>query len=318
MATEAAPRPGALLEEFAPAKVNLTLHVTGRRADGYHLLDSLVVFAGVGDRLRLRPAQGLSLELEGPFASGIPPGADNLVLRAAQTLPPGPGAALILDKRLPPASGLGGGSGDAAAAMRLLARHRGQPAPTPAAGLALGADVPVCLAGRPARMSGIGERLTPCPALPPAWLVLANPRVETPTAAVFGALRHRDGPPMPDTLPAWPDATDLAQWLATMRNDLEAPARSLFPVIGEVLHALAAQPGCGLARMSGSGATCFGLFPTADTAATAARRLRADRPGWWIAHAPILPPADHHAGAVGMRGGPPMGNEHAGGAAPRA
>ncbi|MGY6411590.1 MAG: 4-(cytidine 5'-diphospho)-2-C-methyl-D-erythritol kinase [Alkalilacustris sp.] len=280
-----------MLEEFAPAKVNLTLHVTGRRADGYHLLDSLVVFAGVGDRLRLRPAEGLALALEGPFAAGIPAGEDNLVLRAARALGPGPGALLVLDKRLPPASGLGGGSGDAAAAMRLVARHRGQAAPDPAAGLPLGADVPVCLAGRPTRMAGIGERLTPCPALPPVWLVLVNPGVETPTAAVFGALERREGAPMPETLPAWPDAVALAGWLGAMRNDLEAPARALFPVVGTVLEALSAQPGCGLARMSGSGATCFGLFASAGEAAAAAQRLRADRPGWWVADAPVLPPA---------------------------
>ena len=288
MATEAPLRTETVLVEFAPAKVNLTLHVTGRRADGYHLLDSLVGFAGVGDRLRLRPSEGLSLALEGPFAAGIPAGEDNLVLRAARTLGPGPGGILVLDKQLPPASGLGGGSGDAAAAMRLLARHRGLPGPDPSTGLALGADIPVCLAGRPTRMSGIGERLTPCPALPPAWLVLVNPGVETPTAAVFRAMERRDGAPMPDTLPAWADAQALASWLSTMRNDLEAPARALFPVIGDVLETLEARPGCGLARMSGSGATCFGLFASAPAAADAARRLRTDRPGWWVADAPLL------------------------------
>ena len=291
MATEAAARSVAKLEDGAPAKVNLTLHVTGRRADGYHLLDSLVVFAGVGDRLRLRPAEGLSLALEGPFANGVPAGCDNLVLRAARALGPGVGAALVLDKRLPPASGLGGGSGDAAAAMRLLARHRGLPAPEPMAGLELGADVPVCLAGRPARMSGIGERLGPCPALPPAWLVLVNPGVETPTGAVFAALERRDGPPMPEVLPDWADTAALAAWLAGMRNDLEPPARALFPVIGSVLEALKGQAGCLLARMSGSGATCFGLFGSAAAAAEAARRLGAAQPGWWVADAPILPPA---------------------------
>ena len=291
MAVEAPFRSDAVLEEFAPAKVNLTLHVTGRRADGYHLLDSLVVFAGVGDRLRLQPADTLSLTLDGPFAGEIPAGPDNLVLRAARALGPGPGAALILEKRLPPASGLGGGSGDAAAAMRLLARHRGVPPPEPGAGLALGADVPVCLAGQPMRMSGIGEHLTPCPPLPPTWLVLANPRVEAPTAAVFGALERRDGAPMPDALPAWRDAAALADWLGTMRNDLEAPARMLVPAIGEVLAALAAQPGCGLARMSGSGATCFGLFASAGAAAEAAGRLRAAHTGWWVADAPVLPPS---------------------------
>lgn len=279
------------VSDFAPAKVNLALHVTGRRADGYHLLDSLVVFAGIGDRVRAAPAEGLSLRIEGPGAAGIPAGADNLVLRAARTMQAGAsprGSALVLDKHLPPASGVGGGSADAAATLRALAQLWGRPLPDPAAVLALGADVPVCLAGQAARMAGIGERLERCPPLPPVWLVLANPRVETPTAAVFSALATRDNPPLPATLPAWPDAAALAGWLATQRNDLEAPARALFPVIDAVLDALAAQPGCLLARMSGSGATCFGLFAGAEAAEAAARALAAARPGWWVEPAPLL------------------------------
>jgi len=286
--------PASAVAEFAPAKVNLTLHVTGRRPDGYHLLDSLVVFAGIGDRVRAAPAGALSLRLDGPGAGGIPPGEDNLVLRAARLMQAGAGAgaALVLDKHLPPASGLGGGSADAAATLRALARLWRRPLPDPEAVLGLGADVPVCLAGRAVRMAGIGERLLPCPPLPPTWLVLANPRVETPTGAVFGALARRENPPMPECLPDWPDAAALAGWLAGMRNDLEPPARRLFPVIDTVLDRLAAQPGCLLARMSGSGATCFGLFPAEAPAAEAARRLSAAAPGWWVEAAPLLASPD--------------------------
>ncbi|MGY6634316.1 MAG: 4-(cytidine 5'-diphospho)-2-C-methyl-D-erythritol kinase [Alkalilacustris sp.] len=279
------------LIEDAPAKVNLCLHVTGRRTDGYHLLDSLVVFAGVGDRLRVHAAPELSLALEGPFAGSIPPGADNLVMRAARRMQgdgDGPGAALVLDKVLPPASGLGGGSADAAAAMRALARLWGRPRPDAAEGLALGADVPVCLEGRAVRMTGIGEGLEACPALPAVWIVLANPGHEVPTRAVFETLARRDNPPMSQALPQWRDAPALAGWLTGQRNDLEAPARALVPVIGTVLAALAARPGCLLARMSGSGATCFGLFADAEGAARAAAALRAGHPGWWIADAPVL------------------------------
>jgi 4-diphosphocytidyl-2-C-methyl-D-erythritol kinase len=281
----------AALQEAAPAKINLTLHVTGRRADGYHRLDSLVAFAGVGDLVEATPAPGLSLALRGR-AEGIPAGDDNLVLRAARLMqaraPAAPGARLVLEKRLPPASGLGGGSADAAAALRLLARLWGVALPSADEALALGADVPVCLSGRPVRMGGIGERLATCPPLPPAWVVLANPGVETPTAAVFAALATRDNPPMPAALPAWADTADLAGWIAGQRNDLEGPARMLFPVIGAVLEAIAAQPGCLVARMSGSGASCFGLFAGPDLAAAAARRLSEARPAWWVADAALL------------------------------
>ncbi len=290
MATEAAVE-ASEATEFAPAKINLALHVTGRREDGYHMLDSLVAFAGIGDRVTARPAPSLSLSLTGPRADAIPAGEENLVLRAARQLqaamPRPPGAALLLDKRLPAASGLGGGSADAAAAVRALVRLWGCAQVDAQALLPLGADVPVCLIGRPVRMRGIGELLSPCPALPPLWLVLANPGVETPTAAVFGALAERCNAPMPETLPRWADAMDLAGWLAAMRNDLEAPARRLFPVIDDVLTALAVQPDCLLARMSGSGATCFGLFATPEAAASAARKLGATCPGWWVADAPV-------------------------------
>ncbi len=303
----------AWLNEFAPAKVNLYLHVTGRRGDGYHLLDSLAVFPPVGDWLRAAPAAGVSLTVEGEFAAALAAEADNLVLRAARALGGSAGARMVLEKHLPVASGLGGGSADAAAALRLLCRLWGLPAvvspnapapiapapfalaptapapkaPAPKAlapialtpiALTLGADVPVCLASRTARMGGVGEVLTPAPELPPAGMVLVNPGVSLATAAVFRA--RTGGFSAPAALPAsWPDAATMAGDLAGLRNDLEPPAIALRPAIGTVLAALAAVPGCLLARMSGAGATCFGLFADAARAEAAARMLA--RPGWW-------------------------------------
>lgn len=274
--------------EFAPAKVNLALHVTGRRSDGYHLLDSLVVFAGAGDRIKASAGEALSLVVTGPRAAGLSSGEDNLVLRAARAMGPG-GARLVLEKHLPVASGIGGGSADAAATLRAVARLRGQPLPPAAAVLALGADVPVCLAGRPARMSGIGETVTPLAhPLPEAWLVLANPGTAVATPAVFAALARRDNPPLPRDLPRLKTVAELAAFLRMARNDLEAAATAVLPVISQVRSALSAQPGCLMSRMSGSGATCFGLFPDALTAAAAARALRGAQPDWWIEAAPIL------------------------------
>ena len=256
------------VEVFAPAKVNLALHVTGRRADGYHLLDSLVVFAGVGDRLRATPAAHLALSVTGPEAAGLADGVtrtDNLVLRAARLFDRPPGLRLTLDKHLPVASGIGGGSADAAAALRLVAAMTGQAMPAAEAVLTLGADVPVCLAGRPARIGGIGERIEPCAALPKgAALVLVNPRIPLSTPSVFAALATRENPPLPSLPTRFATFAELSGWLAQGRNDLEAPARGLVPAIGGVLDSLGAA-GAPLARMSGSGATCFGLF--ADLAA---------------------------------------------------
>jgi 4-diphosphocytidyl-2-C-methyl-D-erythritol kinase len=266
--------------EAAPAKINLCLHVTGQREDGYHLLDSLVVFAEVGDKLSARPWQGLSLSITGPEGAGLSAGADNLVLRAARLM----GArdlALTLDKRLPLASGIGGGSSDAAACLRLLAQRMNTPLPSRKLVLGLGADVPVCLEPRACRMRGIGEAITCLPPVPPLWLVLVNPRVEVPTPQVFRALARRDNPPLPDELPIWPDAEAFCDWLAGQRNDLEAPAISLAPVIEQVLDVLGAAEGCALARMSGSGATCFGIFPSRDAAERAAATISAARPNWW-------------------------------------
>jgi 4-diphosphocytidyl-2-C-methyl-D-erythritol kinase len=274
--------------EPAPAKVNLHLHVTGRRADGYHLLDSLVVFADAADSLAASAADTLTLTLDGPEAASLaatlrPPAPENLVLRAARALAAAhampPRAALGLTKRLPVASGIGGGSADAAATLRLLARLWGVPIPD---GLAarLGADLPACLRAQPLRMAGIGEVLTPAPALPDCGLLLANPRVALPTPAVFAARTGGFSPAasLPD---AWPDAAAMAADLAVLRNDLEAPAISLCPPVADTLAALRALPGCLLARMSGSGATCFALFATADVARAAAPSL----PSAWWTHA---------------------------------
>ncbi|MGD0104360.1 MAG: 4-(cytidine 5'-diphospho)-2-C-methyl-D-erythritol kinase [Rhodopila sp.] len=273
------------LSEFAPAKVNLHLHVVGRRADGYHLLDSLVVFAGVGDRLTVSPADDLSLTLTGPFASGLEREADNLVLRAARALAAEAGipaaGKLVLEKNLPVASGIGGGSADAAATVRLLCRFWGlNPDTLDQLASGLGADVPVCLAGRPALLSGIGDVLAPVRKLPDVGVVLLNPGVAVSTPAVFQA---RSGSfSRPALLPehGWRDAASIAATLRPMRNDLETPARLLAPPIGDALRAVAAAPGCLLARMSGSGATCFGLFATPAAARAAVPAIMRD--GWWV------------------------------------
>ncbi|MGX9963641.1 4-(cytidine 5'-diphospho)-2-C-methyl-D-erythritol kinase [Roseomonas sp. F4] len=266
---------------FAPAKVNLYLRVTGRRADGFHLLDSLAVFAGVGDRVTATVSDALELTLAGPEAGALAAEPDNLVLRAARALAQATGvtrgAALRLEKHLPVASGIGGGSADAAAALRVLAALWGVSADLPALAAGLGADVPVCVTGQPARMRGVGEVLSPVPTLPPCGLLLANPRLPLATPAVF---RARQGGFAPEArLPSgWADAADLADWLRPLGNDLQDAAISLCPPVAEVLAAIAAQPGCLLARMSGSGATCFGIFATAEAASQAAATLPED---WW-------------------------------------
>jgi 4-diphosphocytidyl-2-C-methyl-D-erythritol kinase len=266
------------MRSFAPAKVNLFLHVTGKRADGYHLLDSLAVFPAVGDWVGALPSETLGLQISGPFGGVLEAEPDNLLLRAARALRPGAGAVLALEKNLPVASGIGGGSADAAAALRLLAKLWGISEPLDHPALALGADVPVCLARRPARMGGIGEALAAAPELPLFGILLVNPGVAVATPAVFRA--RRGGFSAPAALPAgWPDAAAMAESLAGLANDLQAPAIELQPVIGEVLNVLKALPGALLARMSGSGATCFALFATPKAAAAAARAV--NHPGWW-------------------------------------
>jgi len=278
------------LTAFAPAKVNLYLHLIGRRPDGYHLLDSLITFADIGDRITAEPATTLSLEITGPEATGLANlGQDNLVLRAARLLADhaeaARGATLLLEKNLPVAAGIGGGSSDAAAALRLLAALW-QPSIGEEAlgrlGERLGADLPVCLYGRAAWVSGIGERIEPAPDLPETGILLANPRKELPSAAVFAA---RTGSfyeagrfaPMPS------DAAGLARALMARRNDLTDAAIGLVPEITAVLGRLAGLPGALLARMSGSGATCFALFPGRSAAYQARVALAAAEPQWWCA-----------------------------------
>ncbi len=270
---------------FAPAKINLTLHVTGQRADGYHLLDSLVAFADIGDTITLRPADQLSLQITGPLASELPLSDDNLVLRAARAM--GVSAAITLRKALPVASGIGGGSADAAATLRALSDMTGLPLPVDM-GLSLGADVPVCLKGQAVRMQGVGERLSPAPKMPEAWLVLINPSVPLSTPEVFKALEVKDNAPMPDQLPDFATVDDLAAFLSEMRNDLEAPARSVLRKIGMVKSSLMNSGGCLMARMSGSGATCFGLYRDEIHARKAVYEIEAAHAEWWISAGRLL------------------------------
>ena len=285
----------------APAKINLTLHVLGRRPDGYHDLESLVAFASLHDVVAVAAAHDLSLTVAGPNADALQstPLADNLVLRAARALAESAGlsaptAALKLDKHLPVAGGIGGGSADAAAALRALVRLWRldmSEAALAKIGLSLGADLPVCLASRPMVMTGIGERLAAAPALPPLGILLVNPRVALPTAQVFAALNGGIGAPMPMAYAAG-DAASLLTALRLGRNDLEAPARQIAPVIGEVLATLAALPGTRLARMSGSGATCFALFDDEGAAQEALRSLRTGQDGWWCAAGRLIASRD--------------------------
>lgn len=280
----------------APAKLNLYLHVTSRRADGYHLLDSLVAFADIGDRVSAAPSSRLALDIVGPFASALAGEAveRNLVWRAALALAArlgrAPEAALTLEKNLPVASGIGGGSSDAAAALKALAAL--WQAPLDEGALAdiaagLGADVPVCVLARAAFFGGIGDEIAAAPRLPPAAVVLVNPGIALPTPSVFrartgafSAAARFSAPPA--------SAAELAALLATRHNDLTDAARGLVPAIGEVLTALERQSGALIARMSGSGATCFALFEAAAAAEAADARLRSEQPRWWVAPGKLL------------------------------
>ncbi|WP_299563560.1 4-(cytidine 5'-diphospho)-2-C-methyl-D-erythritol kinase [uncultured Sulfitobacter sp.] len=254
------------IESFASAKVNLSLHVTGQRNDGYHLLDSLVVFANIGDRLSFDSAPTLSIETSGPFAQGVPVDAGNLVWRAAELA--GWTGRIRLEKNLPHGAGIGGGSADAAAVLRQFGGA--------ARAAELGADVPVCLNNAPQRMRGIGDQLDPVRGLPQFELLLVNPHIEVPTGAVFAGLREKTNAPMERILPQFDNLATLCRWLARQRNDLEAPARTIAPQIDDVL---AAMDDALLARMSGSGATCFGIY---ENAAHAEARIRTARPDWWV------------------------------------
>ncbi|HEX6841158.1 MAG TPA: 4-(cytidine 5'-diphospho)-2-C-methyl-D-erythritol kinase [Stellaceae bacterium] len=272
----------------APAKLNLYLHVVGRRADGYHLLDSLVAFAAPADEITAEAAPSLSLALRGPYAAALGDApSDNLVWRAAERLAAAagrpPAAALTLTKHLPVASGIGGGSSDAAATLKALAAlWQLAPGAVDLAAIAqtLGADVPVCLGARAAWLGGVGETIEPVVGLPPATALLVNPGIALPTPAVFTARQGAFSAPARFAMPA--DAAALAALLAARRNDLTDAAIALVPAVGEVLDRLASLEGALLARMSGSGATCFALFAAPDAATAAASRLGAERPSWWV------------------------------------
>ena len=265
---------------LAPAKINLALHVTGQRADGYHLLDSLVVFTDFGDHVTLDADAPLGLSVTGPYGGGVPGGADNLILRAAALIGATRGH-ITLDKRLPPASGMGGGTSDAATALRLWAAALDLPLPGTPAQMRLGADLPLCLmAPKACRMQGLGEGLDPVADMPRLAMVLANPGVELSTPQVFRALEQRVNPPLPP-IPRFADAPALCDWLAGTRNDLEPPAMQALPQIATLKAEIAAQPGCLLARMTGSGATVFGIFTTRAAAEGAARALA--QPGRFVA-----------------------------------
>ena len=280
--------------EHAPAKVNLTLRILGKRADGYHDLESLVVFARLADEVTLTLDAPLGLDVDGPTAAAAGDVGDNLVLRAARELTERTDGLRLgrftLTKHLPVAAGLGGGSADAAAALRLLMRVNGIARDNPnlmAAARATGADVPVCLDPRPRVMRGVGDILSAPLALPALPAVLVNPCVPVPTRDVFGklglALGERRGAASEIDPGRLKDRDALVRYLESQPNDLEPPARALQPVISDVLAALAACDGSLFARMSGSGATCFGLFASEAAAATAAQRLSATYPAWWIA-----------------------------------
>lgn len=291
----------ALVEE-GRAKVNLSLRVVGRRADGYHDLESVVAFADCADRLTLEPGGELRLATTGPLAAACGETSDNLVFKAAKLLadavPNLKLGAFALDKVLPVAAGIGGGSADAAAALRLLARLNNLSLDDPRlqeVALATGADVPVCLFSRACDMTGVGEQLLPL-ALPSMPCVMVNPRVPVATKDVFRELGLRNGELLvgaTDVLeaPAWPEqGGSIADWvdvLETVANDLEAPALRIEPVIGDVLEALRSSAGVKLARMSGSGATCFAIYGAAAEAHAAAENIRRDHPGWWV-HAGTL------------------------------
>jgi 4-diphosphocytidyl-2-C-methyl-D-erythritol kinase len=277
-----------VIEEFARAKVNLALHVLGRRADGYHDLDSIVAFADIGDRLTFEPAPALSLSVYGPFSGSLATGGDNLVLKAADALArvfPGKiaPARIVLEKNLPLASGLGGGSADAAATLRGLLRLSGLAPPDDTIrkiALEIGADVPVCIDQTAARMRGVGDELERLDGFAALSAVLINPGVPSRTSDVFHALRLQPGAPAFRAI-----ATPID--LARCRNDLEAPAKQLTPSIGTVLSMLRGRRGLAFARMTGSGATCFGIYEDSASAMGAAQAIRTAHPGWWCVAATL-------------------------------
>jgi len=279
---------------FAPAKVNLTLHITGKRNDGYHLLDSLVGFAGVSDQIEVSLASDLTLSVEGPFKAGVPTDESNIILKAAMALlhanKTERGATIKLTKNLPHPAGLGGGSSDAATTLALLAQLWDLPPITakhPYAA-ALGSDVPVCIAGpHPMRMAGIGDLLAPAPALPDCAMVLVNAGQPASTADVFDALHNPDNDTMP-AIPANMTFDTLCTWLKRQRNDLLIPARALTTGVSEALEKLGSMPQVKHTFMSGSGATCVGLVQNMTQAKQVARAIQVAEMNWWVAPAPLL------------------------------
>ncbi|MDF2365808.1 4-(cytidine 5'-diphospho)-2-C-methyl-D-erythritol kinase [Sneathiella sp.] len=284
-----------MITTAARSKVNLFLHVTGKRDDGYHLLESLVVFPDWGDRITVKRSKDLTLEVTGHFAHSIGSTEENLVLKAAHLLKSesgaDAGAHMILEKNLPVAAGIGGGSADAAATLKILntlwnidfSDER-----LSQLGLTLGADVPVCLYGRPAIMSGIGGQVSGLQKFPKFYILLVNSRISVATRDVFSRLKTQKEIFSPVDLNEL-TARQLFTDLTSMRNDLEAPALEIAPVIGSILSMIRKQKHCQLARMSGSGATCFGLFEEEEAAMAAARDIQAHRPEWWVKAAAVGP-----------------------------
>ncbi|MGF1623239.1 MAG: 4-(cytidine 5'-diphospho)-2-C-methyl-D-erythritol kinase [Alphaproteobacteria bacterium] len=300
----------------AAAKVNLALHVLGRREDGYHRIESLIGFAAVADQVTVRPANARTLQVAGPFAKAL--GSDhaaNLAWRAADAFRArfgGPEWAITLEKRLPIAAGIGGGSADAAAVLHLLAGHAGiatDDAGLTTIALGLGADVPACLLGRPCLASGIGEILQPLRRIPEAPLLLVNPGVAVPTASVFRGWATAGGPPPPiqsDQVETAADVRALAAALAGTANMLEPAALRIAPPIGTVLDLLGRSDGCLLARMSGSGGTCFALMAEATDRDDLAREIQVRQPDWWVSPTWLQawPAGERLRAGSGCAGGP--------------
>jgi 4-diphosphocytidyl-2-C-methyl-D-erythritol kinase len=287
------------VREFARAKINLTLAVRGRRADGYHELESLVTFGSVHDVVTLEPGAGGGVAIAGPFAQYI--SGDNLLIRALALLREADRGLCLgrvrLEKRLPVAAGLGGGSADAAALLRAVRRanpERATDFPWLEIAARLGADVPVCVGDWPALVSGTGQIVVPVQRLPPMRAVLVNPGAPLPTARVFSALKAGPVPATasPPTAPDFPQVKDLLAYMGARGNDLEPAAVALMPAIGAIKSALAAQPGCRLSAMSGSGPTCFGVFGDRQSARRAADTLAAEYPAWWVKYTELAGAAD--------------------------
>ncbi|MEE9453696.1 MAG: 4-(cytidine 5'-diphospho)-2-C-methyl-D-erythritol kinase [Paracoccaceae bacterium] len=275
-----------MVKYLARAKVNLCLHIVGQRSDGMHLLDSIVVFPEIGDVLSGAAAHTLSLHIDGPFGQNLKGGADNLVLRAARAMS-APATALHLQKNLPLAAGIGGGSADCAATIRLLSDMWGIPHPAQDVLARLGADVPACMTAHPKRMQGIGDILAPLPALPDFWIVLVNADQSVATSTVFTALDKRQNVGISDLPSNFANTPEFFAFLSKQRNDMCRAAVTICPIIQDVLTELQAVENCALARMSGSGGTCFGLFEQPDTAQAAAQEIQERHPDWWVEMAKV-------------------------------